>query len=329
MVLSLLHAAPAGAHSGHGPEALPPAEALAAAARQPTPLARGKAFYEIGAMERAVAELNAALAQDPKSAEALRLRAMAHTHERRFPSAFADFEAALSLKPAPPLLYEILYFYGDAQFNAGIYDKAAAQFEKILALKPSHVDARCYLGEALFKQGRREEAVAAFQAALKLDPRSAWAHHSLGDVLAAMGRDADAIREYREDLRLVPHCHSARIGLARALEREGDLDGAVREYYTSLAYHLGDSEAHNGMGRIFFGRKEYARALAEYSRTLDFDSQNPQAKRGLEEARRKLGESAGQASASTELIFWRFVGSWLPAALVAVAFSLNRRRSRA
>lgn len=318
---ALLVGAPAHAHPGHGPEPVPSGELLARAAALPTPLLRGKEFYRIGAMDRAVQELTAALAAAPKSVEAHRFRAMTHSHERRHQEAFADFEAALALQPAPPELYEVHYYYGDAAFNAGIYDKAAARLEILLGLKPDHLDARCYLGETLVKQGRREEAEKAFRKALEYDPKSAWAHHSLGDVLASLGRDEAAIVEYRADLRLVPYCQSARMGLARVLTRLGRPVEAVNEYYTSLAYHLGDPEAHNGMARIFFAQGDYARAYAEYARSLDFVPTNEEARRGIEETRRKLGSD-------TELIFWRFVGSWVPAALVAVGFIIARRRRR-
>jgi tetratricopeptide (TPR) repeat protein len=318
---ALMIQAPADAHPGHGPEPVPSRELLARAAALPTPLLRGKEFYRIGAMDRAMQELTAAVTLDTRSVEAYRFRAMTHSHERRHQEAFADFEAALALDPPPPELYEVHYYYGDALFNAGIYDQAARRFEILLGLKPDHVDARCYLGETLVKQGRREEAERAFRKALEIDPKSAWAHHSLGDLLASLGRDEAAAAEYRADLQLVPHCQTARLALARALSRMGRALEALNEYYTSLAYHLGDPEAHNGMARIFWAQGEYERAYAEYARTLDFDPKNEEARRGLEEARRMIGSGP-------ELIFWRFVGSWVPAALVALGFIVAHRRRR-
>ena len=100
----------------------------------------------------------------------------------------------------------------------------------------------------------------------------------------------------------------------------------MREYYTSLAYHLGDAEAHNGMGRIYLRKGEFARSLAEFARTLEYDPRNAEALRGAAEARERLGESVCEAAAGKELVFWRYVGWWVPAALVAVAFLVTRRR---
>lgn len=317
----------AAAHGSHA-SYVPPAEELAKAARLATPLARGKAYYHIGAMVRAQRELDAALKADPKSVEALQVRGMVHSHERRFPESFRDFEAALALRPKPPRLYEVHYFYGDAAFNAGIYDKAASRFRTLLKLKPDHVQALAYLGETLRKQGRRQEAVQAFRKALAVDPKSAWALHSLADTLRDLGHKREAMENYRKDLKLVPHCQTARLSLAALLDETGKQDEALQQYYTSLAYHLGDPKAHNGMGRIFLRRKEYARSYAEFRRTLDTEPNNAEALQGLQRARAGLDEAAGHAAVSRELFFWRYVGSWLPALLVLVGFLLYRRRRR-
>lgn len=330
--LLCLAAVTARAHVGaHGKESAPTAEAIAAAGNQPTPLLRGKALYEVGAMERARAELDAALGLEPTSAVALRYRAMVHAHERRFAQAFADFDAALALPQPLDDMLQALYFSGDAYFNAGIHDKAASRFEALLARKPDHVDARCYLGEVRFKQGRKADAAAAFRKALAVDAKSAWAQHSLADALAQLGQVEEAIAAYRADLALVPHCQTARANLAIVLEQQGRVAEALRELYTSLAYHPGDAAAHTAMGRLFLVQGEPLRAYAEYARAIEFAPRHEEAARGLREAKHKVEAMAGAASASRELVFWRFVGWWLPAALFAagLAFWRSRRRSRA
>jgi len=320
----------AGAHvGGHGTTGAPPdAAALAAAAARPTPLLRGKAYYDLGVMTRAREELDAALRALPKDAIALRYRGMMHSHEKHFSAAFADFEAALAAAPSPAERNEIRYYFADAYFKARVYDKAAALLELLLAEKPDHADARCYLGECLAKLGRREEAVASFQRALSVDPKSAWAQHSLGDVLAALGRNDDALRAYRADLILMPHCRAARLGAAGLLEKLSRHDDALREYYASLAYHLGDIEAHNGMGRVFLARGDATRAYAEFARSLDFDAQNADARRGVTEAKQHMAKMKAAAAPGRELVFWRFIGWWLPALLVAAFFVWRGRRAR-
>jgi tetratricopeptide (TPR) repeat protein len=318
------------AHVGaHGSTAAPSPEAIAAAAKQPTPLLRGKAYYEVGAMADAERELTAAITLEPANAEAFRFRGMVRSHERRFRASFDDFDAALALRPPAPELYNVHYYYGDALFNAGILDRAIARFDALLALHPRHVDAHCYRGEALAKLGKTDLAIAAFRAAIALDSKSAWAHHSLADALAAAGRHDGAVDAFRRDIELVPHCHTARLGLARSLEALGRADEALREYYTSIAYHIGDVDAHVGMGRVFLKKGEAARAYAEFARALEFNARSAEARRGLEDARGRLASWVGQGAASRELTFWRFVGWWLPAVIVAGVFVWRRRRERA
>ena len=329
LVLVLARAGSADGHVGaHGQDAPPTAEAVAAAAREPTPLLRGKAFYEAGAMERARPELDAVLLAAPQDTVALRYRAMVHAHERRFKRAFADFDAALASARRPADREAALYYSGDAYFQAGIYDKAVARFEALLVEAPNHVDARCYLGEVRFKQGRKVQAAEAFRAAIRVDAKSAWAQHSLADVLAQLNQPDEAVRAYRADLALVPHCQTARANLAKVLEGTGRLDEALRELYTSLAYHPGDARAHAAMGRILLAKNEPLRAYAEYARALDFAPRDDEATGGLRAAKVRVEAAVGAIATSRELVFWRFIGWWLPALVVAGAFMLRARRGR-
>ncbi len=99
------------------------------------------------------------------------------------------------------------------------YGEAAADWEKVIQIRPDDPIAQGYLGMALMLSGRREEAaphvrkarelklaqaVEEFSHAVKLDPTSVSARTNLGRALMAQERVGEAVVELREAIRLAP-----------------------------------------------------------------------------------------------------------------------------
>jgi tetratricopeptide (TPR) repeat protein len=54
--------------------------------------------------------------------------------------------------------------------NAGRWDKAIAEFEHAIQLRPDYADAHFRLALALWQAGRHDEAISQREEALRLDP---------------------------------------------------------------------------------------------------------------------------------------------------------------
>lgn len=88
--------------------------------------------------------------------------------------------------------------------KAGDTDRAIELCRTYLPQQPSHMSGYIVYGQALFDAGRGEEAAAVFKQALTLDPENVIALRYLGDVARADGDSAGAMRWYGKVLELDP-----------------------------------------------------------------------------------------------------------------------------
>lgn len=116
-------------------------------------------------------------------------------------------------------------------------DRAAALFERAIALDPSYAEAWAALGNVQQNKGMFLAApelslkgLESLRRAITLKPGFAQAHHQLGSVLITLGHHEEAIPAIREALRLDPTTAGAHSALGRALWfGRGDFTGGITE----------------------------------------------------------------------------------------------------
>lgn len=89
-------------------------------------------------------------------------------------------------------------------YSRRMYDRAIAEFNRVLRMLPELASARYNLGGALFGKGQFAEAEASFRTALRLDPGHLEARYFLGLTLRELGRAAEALQEMQHVLRSGP-----------------------------------------------------------------------------------------------------------------------------
>jgi Flp pilus assembly protein TadD len=105
-----------------------------------------------------------------------------------------------------------LYNLGVALAAAGRTDEAATRYREVLALQPTHADARANLdrldaarlereGNDRASGGDLDDAADRYRRAIALDPMRTHSQAGLGMVLATLGRTADAVPPLREAVR--------------------------------------------------------------------------------------------------------------------------------
>ncbi len=101
-----------------------------------------------------------------------------------FKGAIADFDEAISLKPASPVT---LRYRGMAKESLNDLAGAIQDYRSSIVLI-DHVETRCDIAMIYEYQGRISQAISEFQAALKVDPNNVLARNSLAKLL---GEDPD------------------------------------------------------------------------------------------------------------------------------------------
>ena len=165
-------------------------------------------------------ECTRAIALNPNSSVAYKLRGYGYLIDRRFALAQADFEVALKMAP------------DDAENRAGLgqsfnglheYEKAVIQFTRAVKLEPMVAAYHVGLCWTQAGTGRHlDHALAECNRGLKLAPGTAGPFSSRGLVYMRMGRYRDAVADYNASLAIRDAQPSARFGRGLAHLRLGE-----------------------------------------------------------------------------------------------------------
>jgi lipoprotein NlpI len=156
-------------------------------------LGRGAEWSAKGEHDRAIADYDAAIRLNPKSADAFHNRGSAWANKGETDKAIADYDTAIRLDPAESSPYA-----GRAvEYSIkGDYARASADFDAAIKLDPKAASAFFGRGRVRFYRGEFPGAAADFEQAHKLDP---GAYIALWSYLArsrAGGKGGEALKPY-------------------------------------------------------------------------------------------------------------------------------------
>jgi Flp pilus assembly protein TadD len=150
-------------------------------------------------------------------------------------NAVAQFEEFLRREP---LLAEVIparLKVGQARLTEHRWAEAAAQFQTVLAMTPSNVDAQVLLAEALAGQRQFDQAIPHYRAYLDVHPNDVGALTGLGIALSASEtHDEEALATFRRAVAIAPADARVRVNLARQLLIRNEVSNARAEYEQAL-----------------------------------------------------------------------------------------------
>ena len=184
-----------------------------------------------GRLAEAVAVLERAARENPKFPQPWLSLAEVHIKEHQNAEAAADYQRVLALVPDH---IEALRGLGDLALLEGRLDEAAARYARILEVDPADAGAMTKTGVLRMRAGRGEDAIALFRRAVEREPGNGEALLYLAGALAASGRSAEALPFFERALAAGPRSSMALNGLALTRLALGDRAGAARAFRESL-----------------------------------------------------------------------------------------------
>lgn len=119
---------------------------------------------------------------------------------------------------------------GNRYKNAGFYETAIAEYDRVLDLRPGHDWSLLHKGNCLAKLGRVDEAKQQYQYAINVTPKFYQAQVGLGDLAKQRGDFVETERWYREAVKSEPEVVSPHLLLGEfLLERSAGKEGAEKE----------------------------------------------------------------------------------------------------
>lgn len=164
----------------------------------------------------------------PTSVQAQELEAEAFESQNDWDRASAQYRRILSQDPKTP---DIHYRLGRILLAQNPPDAQGAkkEFDEELKLDPANASANFMLGEIARQAGEWNDAVEHFSRAAKLDQGFAEAYLALGISLNSSGRFSDAVAPLESYVKMVPADPAGHYQLATAYARSGHKPEAERE----------------------------------------------------------------------------------------------------
>ena len=163
-------------------------------------------------------EFDAAIAQDPRAADAYRTLGRWYLAHHLNDAAGDCFDAARELEPSS---VDAHYLAGVARVESGAVDAARSAFERVLAVAPDDAYAAYRLGVLHQVAGRIEDAAPLIARALAALPRDAAVQAAAGELALTQNRFNDAQQRFESALSLQPQATRLVYPLARARRGAG------------------------------------------------------------------------------------------------------------
>jgi serine/threonine protein kinase/lipoprotein NlpI len=259
------------------------------------------AYARDGRDVEAVAELDQAIALNPRHYWSLTLRGICQLERGQTTEAIADFGACTGLWPEFGWGY---FNLGYARAKAGNKAGAVRDYSTALERDPDFVLAYLNRGMLRSELGEYEPALADLRRAAELGRDDAYLHLGVGVALEALRRPADADAEFATAFARAEGESKAvrvRTGWVYGFAVAGRLpDKARAAFEAALALDPDEPQALYGRGMLLMGAGEDEAALACFNRVVELSPRLVEARR----YRAILLGRAGKLAAAAEDVNW-------------------------
>jgi tetratricopeptide (TPR) repeat protein len=284
----------------------------------------GSAWLDRGEYDLAIGEYDKALKVNPRSANALASRGMAHQWKDERLLAREDLDKAAAIDPRNPVvprargmlalragnLAEAAADFGDSLAlqpdnvfslrwraetyrQSGEYDKALADSAAAIKLQPSFLGEYSFRARVLRQKGNSAEGLREAEAVAAANPDNSDAYILAAEIYQSSGKDAQAMQLLERSLTIAP---TIRAYLTRAAYRpKADLAGRRADAESALALDFGSMAARVVLADAQSDAKEYEGALATLEKAMAIHGETPQ----LLTARGIVHERSGQPAIAT------------------------------
>lgn len=233
-------------------------------------VARGSFYARTDKPKLALEDFNAAVAAEPGNAEAYNSRGALYANSLNEPDkALADIEKAVSLKPDDP---SYQYDLGMMRLRTRDFSEAIASFDKALDLKGPPARIMAARADAYSQLGDHAHALEDIQLALEKDPKYAGAYDTLGLIRLRALDFEQAVRDLNQALQLDKDDVSALIHRGRAYGAMGSLKTARRDFQKATELDPHSKEAWTNLCQAKRMLKDPSSAVHDCDRAIAIDS---------------------------------------------------------
>jgi tetratricopeptide (TPR) repeat protein len=203
----------------------------------------GEACLALGQPE----EADAAFAQNPGDAGALRERGWIASQGRRFDGAVALLRQSLSVEERPGTWLDLGWTY----VRMEDFERAQQALERAVSLAPSDAVAQASLARIFIQRNDPDRALAAASRAIQLDPALPFGYHYRGQAHDARGELEAAQTDFEKAVSLRPDFTVAHIQLGKVRLARGQYAEAERALRSAVSLNPNAAQPHYLLATLY------------------------------------------------------------------------------
>ncbi len=257
---------------------LEPTPRFAPKTREERSLAQAMQLRSSGDLSAALAQLERAIAFNPRFAPAFIEAGDIYMEMAQFDLAERQYAAAVKSEPRN---FMAQYRHATVLHQLGQLDQSRRAYLRALSIRPADFNANLGASIVHLEMGKAEQALPYAQRAVRNDSSSGRARLQLGNVYAAIDQHENAVIEYQQAAELIDaptaglllNMSESLNQLGRYAEMVGALEQLVRLEPSAIAYER--------LGSGLFRLKRYDDALAAFNSATDYDDKHYPALNGV------------------------------------------------
>lgn len=230
-----------------------------------------------------------------------------------------------------------LYTRANIYLDQKDYDRAIADFDRVIALRPGYASAHYGRGVAYLAKKDDARALVDYDQAIRLDPSYTAAFNSRGNLLYDKREYERAFADFNRALESSPNLPSALHGRGNVHYQRRNFDRAIKDYDEAIRLHPKYAAAFNSRAAAFRAKGEYVRALADYEAAARIDPKSVQ-ERSIGATLFYLGRIAESANAlerrlaaapeDAYAMLWRYITAAREMGIGAAVKELNENAGK-
>lgn len=154
--------------------------------------------------------------------------------------ALADLDKAITLKPDD---FEAYNNRGNVYAHLGNYRQAIDEYNKVIEINPSYIDAYNSRGFTYYLLRNYQSAIENYNKAIKIDPEDSNAFNNRGLAYLSLGNQKRAIDDLKKAMSLEPLNPKTYYNLALAYQRHGNNREAMINFRKAASMGIKEAEA--------------------------------------------------------------------------------------
>ena len=243
---------------------------------QPKEVTSAKVYIQQNDWDKAIEQLEAAVAVTPENAEAQYLLGQGYGKKGRFEDMNRAFDASLAAANTfeqqikfEREKYWVEYFNkGVNAFNEENVDNAIQAFETAALVNSEKPENYRNLAVAYLRKDQFDKAEENYKKALAVEPEHVETLVNFGIAYYNAGKFAESIEQFEKALEQDPNNSDAISTLGLAYDQLGESDKAIQAYETALKANPDNNDLKFNYARLFYNKSEYLKAIEQFESIL-------------------------------------------------------------